>query len=53
MRLEKVNPGRRTDEEGSDKLKTYERRKRRGPAVENDVIEMAAEVNTEGSQVWV
>lgn len=53
MRLEKVNPGRRADEEGSEKLKTYERRKRRGPAVENYVIEVTAEINTEGSQVWV
>jgi hypothetical protein len=53
MGLEKVNPGRRADEEGSEKLKTYERRKRRGPAVDNYVIEMAAKIDTEGSQVWV
>jgi hypothetical protein len=53
MRLEEVNPGRRVDKEGSEKLKTYERRERRGPAVENYVIEMAAEINTEGSEVWV
>ena len=51
--MEKGNPGRRADEEGSEKLKAYERRKRLGPAVENYVIKMAAEINTEGSQVWV
>jgi len=53
MRLEKVNPGGGADKEGSEKLKTYERRKRRRPAVENYVIEVAAEINTEGGQVWV
>ena len=40
------------DEEGSEKLETYERRKRRGPSVKKYVIKMAAEINTEGSKVW-
>ena len=41
------------DEEGSQELKVYERRKGRGPAIYNHVIEVATEVNTEGCQVWV
>jgi hypothetical protein len=53
MRLEEGNPAWHADKERSKELEACKRGKGHGPGIEDCVVKVTAEINTEGSEIRV